>query len=390
VNPDPTRTHGADPRTGTFDPDFDAGLAAAFGPDPTPGGPSRPPTPRDDTPTHDPPGPPLTGVSGGAAARYALGDEIARGGMGVVYRATDTVLGREVAVKVLQDRFGIESAAARRFVNEAKITGQLQHPGIPAVHDLGALPDGRPFLAMKLIKGRTLADHLKDRGPDSPNLVAVFEQVCQAVGFAHDHGVIHRDLKPANVMVGSHGEVQVMDWGLAKVLASGRGEPGRPDPDRSAATEIRTLRESDGSYTQAGSVLGTPAYMPPEQAGGEVDKVDERADVFGLGAILCVILAGRPPYIGTDAESVRLMAVRGQLADCLARLDACGAEPGLVTLCKRCLAFDPADRPRDAEAVANEVAGLRAAAEQRARQAELEQAKFVAEANEQRKRRGCN
>ncbi len=325
------------------------------------------------------------------AGRYQLLDEIARGGMGVVYRATDTVLGREVAVKVLDRRFGADSAGARRFVTEARVTGQLQHPGIPAVHDLGNLADGRPFLAMKLVKGHTLAQLLRDR-PDPAHergrFLAVFEQVCQAVGYAHDHQVLHRDLKPANVMVGDFGEVQVMDWGLAKVLtAADRGPSGRPDPEATAVTEIRTPPDSDGSYTQAGTMLGTPAFMPPEQAGGEIDRIDERADVFGLGAILAVILTGQPPYVGKEGESVRLMAVRGRLADCLARLDGCGAEPGLVALAKRCLAFEPADRPRHAGEVAREVAGLRAAAEQRARAAELEQAKAEAEAREQRKRR---
>src|SRR5947209_9654675 len=136
-----------------------------------------------------------------AAGRYEFLELLARGGMGVIYRAVDTVLGREVAIKVLQERFPVDSGAAHRFVDEARIAAQLQHPGIPAIHDLGTLPDGRPFLAMKLIKGRTLEEYLKDRGPDSPNFVAVFEQVCQAVGYAHDHKVIHRDLKPANVMV---------------------------------------------------------------------------------------------------------------------------------------------------------------------------------------------
>src|SRR5262249_20070338 len=152
-------------------------------------------------------------------------------------------------------------------------------------------------------------------------------------------------------------------------------------------TEICTARESDGPYTQAGTMLGTPAYMPPEQAGGEIGRIDERADVFGLGAILAVILTGQPPYVGKDGETVRLMAVRGQLADCLGRLDGCGAEPGLVALARRCLAFDPAGRPRNAEVVAKEVAALRAAAEQRARVAELEQAKAQGQATEARKKR---
>jgi tetratricopeptide (TPR) repeat protein len=311
--------------------------------------------------------------------------------MGVVYRATDMVLGREVAVKVLDSRFDAGSAEARRFIDEARVTGQLQHPSIPAVHDLGSLPDGRPFLAMKLIKGHTLDKDLKDRpdpGHDRSRFIAIFEQVCQGVGFAHDHQVLHRDLKPANVMVGSFGEVQVMDWGLAKVLSAiGRALASRADPEATVGTEIRTARESDGPHTQAGTMLGTPAFMPPEQAGGEIDRIDERADVFGLGAILAVILTGQPPYVGKDSETVRLMAVRGQLADCLGRLDGCGAEPALVALAKHCLAFDPAERPRNAEVVAKEVAVLRAAAEQRARVAEREQAKAEGQASEARKKR---
>jgi serine/threonine-protein kinase len=205
--------------------------------------------------------------------RFELLDEIARGGMGAVYRATERVLGREVAVKVLREQHPPGSAADRRFRDEARIAGQLQHPGIPPVHHLGALPDGRPFLAMKLIKGRTLDDRLKDRPDPSADrglFLAVLEQVCHAVAYAHAHRVIHLDLKPANVMVGSFGEVQVMDWGVAKVLASGGDLPRRPgdDPDATVGTEIRSFRDSDGSETQAGSMLGTPAYMPPEQAGG--------------------------------------------------------------------------------------------------------------------------
>ena len=153
---------------------------------------------------------------------YQLLDEIGHGGMGVVYRARDTVLDRDVAVKLLSNHYPADSPAAQRFLSEARITGQLQHPGIPAVHQVGTLADGRPFLAMKLIKGSTLETLLKyrpDPSADRGRLPAIFEAVCQAVGYAHAHRVIHRDLKPANVMVGAFGEVQVMDWGLAKVLA---------------------------------------------------------------------------------------------------------------------------------------------------------------------------
>ncbi len=322
------------------------------------------------------------------ADRYIFGDEIARGGMGVVYRATDAAFGREVAVKVLLAKYDPDSVAARRFADEARITGQLQHPAIPPVHDLGTLLDGRPFLAMKLIRGRTLDELLRDR-PDLTaergRFVAAFEQVCQAVAYAHAHKVIHRDLKPANVMVGGYGEVQVMDWGLAKEL----GEGATAHPDRSDETldgELRLGREA-GDITQAGSLLGTPAFMPPEQALGAIDLITERADVFGLGAILCVILTGQPPFVAANAEATRLLAVQGKLGDAFARLAACGAEAELIALAKRCLSPDAADRPADAGEVAKAVAALRADAERRARQAEMDRATAEVKATEGRKRR---
>src|SRR5262245_18878727 len=168
--------------------------------------------------------------------------------MGVVYRAHDTALDREVAVKVLSDHLADRPDAARRFLDEARVTGQLQHPGVPPIHEAGTLPDGRPFLAMKLIKGRTLDELLRERADpaaDRPRMVAVFEQVCQAVAYAHARGVIHRDLKPANVMVGAFGEVQVMDWVLVKRLDGDQPQStpaGGPPP---ALTEIRTLRDLD-------------------------------------------------------------------------------------------------------------------------------------------------
>jgi tetratricopeptide (TPR) repeat protein/tRNA A-37 threonylcarbamoyl transferase component Bud32 len=318
-----------------------------------------------------------------------MGAEIARGGMGVIYHATDTALGREVAVKVLQDKYGPDSGGARRFADEARITAQLQHPAIPPVHDLGTLPDGRPFLAMKLIKGDTLDVLLKQspsplpgekgRGAvDRGRYLAVFEQVCQALAYAHAHDVIHRDLKPANVMVGAFGEVQVMDWGLAKVLTARPAETTDSDETR-AGTQVLSLRDSDESFTEVGSVLGTPAYMPPEQAVGAVGKVDRRSDVFGLGAVLAVILTGQPPFAAASAETVRVKSAQGKVEECFARLDGCGADPELIALCKRCLAPEPADRPADAGAVARAVADLRAAADERARRAELERVRVEGE-----------
>jgi tetratricopeptide (TPR) repeat protein len=196
-------------------------------------------------------------------------------------------------------------------------------------------------------------------------------------------------------MVGAFGEVQVMDWGLAKIL--GEETPATADTlaaeQTRAWTQIGSTPESD-SHTQAGSLVGTPAFIPPEQAVGEIERVNERSDVFGLGALLAVILTGKPPYVGETFDSVRVQAVRGKLEDCFARLDGCGAEPELVALCKKCLAFEPADRPADGGAVAAAVAEWRAAADERARRAELDKVRVEAEkaasearALERRKRR---
>jgi serine/threonine protein kinase len=325
---------------------------------------------------------------------YDLHEVIGRGGMGVVYRARDQQFDRDVAVKLLADDVPANSPPAARFLVEAKITGQLQHPGIPAVHELGTLADGRPFLAMKLVKGQTLQTLLDGRpNPqhDRGRFLAIFEHICHAVGYAHAHRVIHRDLKPSNVMVGAHGEVQVMDWGLAKVVSDPsppREQGGDEDPWKTvdAKTAIDTPRGS-GSETRTGSVLGTPAYMPPEQAGGEIRKLDARTDVFALGAILCQILTGRPPYAGKDANENKLLAIRGDLQNVFSLLDVSAAEPDLLALCKRCLAFRQEDRPVDAGEVANAVGALRAAANERARQAELERARAEVHATEQRRRR---
>ena len=304
--------------------------------------------------------------------------------MGVVYRARDLAFGRDVAVKFLQDRFPATGPAAERFVEEARITGRLQHPGIPPVHHVGILPNGRPFLVMKLIQGRTLAKALAGPRRDTPGgLLAVFESVCQAVGYAHAHGYVHRDIKPANVMVGEFGEVQVLDWGLARGTRETGGSAGKEDRPAAAAPES-SFQPSPSSLTQVGTVMGTPGYMAPEQARGEA--VDARADVFALGALLTTILTGQPAFVGTTREALG-RAAAGDLAGAYSRLEACGAGPELVALAKRCLAPDRDDRPSDAGQVARAVADLRAAAEERARRAELDRQTAELKATEQRKRR---
>lgn len=333
------------------------------------------------------PGPPRLVPS---PADLILEKEIARGGMGIIYQAHDRALNRTVAVKVLQERFDPHSIMAQRFVDEAQITGQLQHPAIPPIYQTGHLEDGRPFLTMKLIKGQTLDALVKSGAPI--NKLAIFEAIAQAAGYAHAHQVIHRDLKPANVMVGAFGEVQVMDWGLAKLISQEtqpKGEqPADPEVEAASQTKLIDPRSGPGSSaTQTGSILGTPAYMAPEQAAGETGKIDQRTDVFGLGAILCAMLTDQPPFTGPDPESVRLRAMRGQTEEAFARLDACGADPEVVALCKRCLSFHPEDRPADGHDVADEVARLRTQAEERARQAELSRMRAEVQAQERRKRR---
>ena len=356
----------------------------------------------------------LAASLGGTIGRYQVLGEIARGGMGVVLKARDADLGRDLALKVLLERHRNDEGVIRRFVEEAQIGGQLQHPGIVPVHEMGALDELRPFFTMKLVKGRTLAALLAERprpevdgagrgspdpahgpteglpasqpahgpgagraapdpapGPtgagraapdpafnaghgspdpapvpteglppphvpshdDLPRFLPIFEAICQTMAYAHARRVIHRDLKPANVMVGNFGEVQVMDWGLAKVLPEG----GIADEERARAAAqpeslIQTVRSGPGgSESEAGSVLGTPSYMAPEQARGEVERIDERADVFGLGAILCEILTGRPPFWGSSREEIRAHAARGDLSDALDRLEASGADADLGT-----------------------------------------------------------
>jgi tetratricopeptide (TPR) repeat protein len=317
---------------------------------------------------------------------YEVHEEIARGGMGRVLAATDLAFGRTVAIKVVLPGADAAAAAAR-FVREARITGRLTHPNVPAAYRIGELPDGSPFLAMKLVRGRTLADLLAERpgvGHDLPRFVAVFEQVCQAVGYAHSQGIVHRDIKPANVMVGAFGEVQVMDWGLACEPAAGRRPPAEAGPGGAAGPD-QSVAPSASAVTQAGEVMGTPAYMAPEQARGE--EVDARADVFALGGLLAGILAGRAPFWGADAGSTLRQAAGGDTAEVLAALAGSGADADLLDLARRCLAADPAARPADGAAVAAATAAYRAGVEDRLRTAERERAAAEAKAAEQRKRK---
>ncbi|MFO0960020.1 MAG: serine/threonine-protein kinase [Isosphaeraceae bacterium] len=339
--------------------------------------PSRP-GPGEPAPASSPPGSPF--------GPYEDQGEIGRGGMGAVHRVRDPILNRDLALKVIFAEADARPALRRRFLDEAQITSQLQHPGVPPIHECGTLPDGRPYYTMKLVKGRTLSELLKERpdpSTDLPRFLAIFEQVAQAIAYAHSKRVVHRDLKPANIMVGAFGEVQVMDWGLARLL--GQPEPpGEADPEDSI---VRTHGNGEGRLSRTGDTMGTPAYMAPEQALGQISRIDERTDVFALGSILCAILTGSPAYRGGSAQVLIARAARADLADALARLEACDTDPELKDLARTCLNPDPDARPRDGAAVAQQVAAYQELVRLRLHQAELAQVEAEARAEEEQKRR---
>jgi serine/threonine-protein kinase len=221
-----------------------------------------------------------------SGTRYVLVDKLGQGGMGAVYRVEDTVLRRQVALKVI----GFADASgelAARLLHEAKVIAQLEHPGIVPVHDVETLPDGRIFYTMKLVQGQRLDQRAAELGGVLERL-RIFQKICEAVAFAHANGVLHRDLKPQNVMVGPFGEVLVMDWGLSKLLAS-KNERVTEELHPSALVTERT------TSTSYGAVLGTPGYMAPEQASGDVAALDQRADIYSLGAILKFLVADTLP-----------------------------------------------------------------------------------------------
>ncbi|HUF35128.1 MAG TPA: serine/threonine-protein kinase [Gemmatimonadales bacterium] len=230
--------------------------------------------------------------------RYEILDRLGQGGMGTVYLARDRVLGREVALKALSAPWALDQGA--RLLQEARILAALEHPGIVPVHDLGTLADGRDFYTMRRVQGRRL-DDARAADPPVSDLLRVFHRVCETVAYAHANGILHRDLKPQNIMLGPFGEVLLMDWGVAKLL---RGAPppsgARPGPGAGPSPG-----EAD---TQPGTIVGTLGYMAPEQAAGEAARVDQRTDVYGLGAVLHFLLEGRAPAAGTGPRSGRSKA----------------------------------------------------------------------------------
>ena len=272
--------------------------------------------------------------------KYGVLGEIGRGGMGTIYLAEDRVLGRRVALKVVSTGAS-DPAAAARMLREARVIARLEHPGIVPVHDAGTLPDGRMFYAMKRVDGRRLDEVALDGEAPLPDRLRVFQKVCEAVAFAHAHGVIHRDLKPENVMVGPFGEVLVMDWGVAKVLEEAAEPPA-------AANAVSATATSEGT------VLGTPAYMAPEQAAGQADRVGPAADVYALGALLHFLLTRRPPF---DDETAGRRA-RGEtgLSPGPVQSSEGPLPPSLVAIAGKAMEAEPTARYPSVEDLAADVA----------------------------------
>jgi WD40 repeat protein/tRNA A-37 threonylcarbamoyl transferase component Bud32 len=288
--------------------------------------------------------------------RYTLTRLHATGGIGRVWVAYDSDLGREVALKELRPERSQDRGFADRFLHEARITGQLEHPGIVPVYELTRRPeDGQPYYTMRFIRGRTLTDAIRayhDKraaGRAEPlervALLNAFVATCNAVAYAHSRGVIHRDLKGQNVVLGDFGEVVVLDWGFAKVL-------GGAD-DSAGAAPVVPAAEAGPGHTMQGQVIGTPAYMSPEQGDVRSDRIDRRTDVYGLGAILYELLTGRPPFPGAEVQEV-LRQVR-EAEPARPRQVRAGVPRALEAVCLRALAREPARRYGSAGELAREV-----------------------------------
>jgi serine/threonine-protein kinase len=284
----------------------------------------------------------------------------AQGGLGAVFVALDGELHREVALKQILDRHADDPTSRARFLLEAEITGGLEHPGIVPVYGLGTCPDGWPYYAMRFIRGDSLKEAIAafhadetlrgDPGRRSVGLLKLlrrFLAVCDAIDYAHSRGVLHRDLKPSNVVLGKHGETLVVDWGLAKAI--GRTEPG-------ATPDERTLVPSSSSgsaETLPGSALGTPAYMSPEQAIGDLERLGPRSDVYSLGATLYCLLTGRPPVEGDDVGELLRAVQKGEFPP-PRRLDP-AIDPALEAICLRAMTSRPEDRHPTPRALAEEI-----------------------------------
>ena len=320
----------------------------------------------------------MKGVVGGAGAMpFAMMRQHARGGLGVVSLANDIHIKREVALKQILPQHLENGVLNRRFLYEAQITGQLEHPSIVPVYCLGAEEKGHPYYVMRFVKGRTLDEIIKEyHGSPNPivfrELLRRFIAVCQAVAYAHSRGVIHRDLKPSNVMLGDYGETLVLDWGLAKDIksgaqgdpalwtdsgdATGKGDKGKAADSGSKSGGASQAGRSDAELTMEGQIIGTPAYMAPEQAEGKTELHGPVTDIYALGGILYKILAGQSPTapaastVGTTGQRKLTFVVSEPPSKVGKDVDGI-----LERICLRAMATDPAARYPRALEMAQEI-----------------------------------
>lgn len=315
------------------------------------------------------------GASTSAGTRFRILRPHARGGLGEVFVARDNELGREVALKEIQLDKSHDANARARFTREAEITGGLEHPGIVPVYGLGAHPDGRPFYAMRFIRGRSLQEAIRafhertggsatETNLELRRLLQRFIDVCEAIDYAHSRGVLHRDLKPGNIMLGRYGETLVVDWGLAKPLGKAVGELSvksaalahQSEGPNFAEPPLTPPSQQASDVTELGSALGTPAYMSPEQAQGRLDLLCPASDVFSLGATLYHLLTGRAPYQASSGGEAHLLAQRGTFLR--PRLLKPGIHVSLEAVCLKAMSPLPADRYPTAAAFAQDVEGF--------------------------------
>lgn len=288
--------------------------------------------------------------------RYVRQDTLGEGGMGEVRQCFDPQIGRRVALKTMRADRARDEQAELRFVREARIQGQLEHPSVPPVYDLGRDADGRPYFTMKRVHGVTLKEALRRLGrrsqPDRTftrrRLLAAFSRVCQCVDYAHRRGVLHRDLKPANIMLGDFGEVTVLDWGVARVLGDAEAL------DDAARDERVSIPDAGTEMTRHGKLLGTPGYVSPEQIGRPSADLSPASDVYSLGAILFEILTLEKLHPG-DAETALLSTLDGADATASRRTPSRDIPPELDAICVRATALDPKARFADAGALADAI-----------------------------------
>jgi serine/threonine-protein kinase len=293
-------------------------------------------------------GPPM----GSVLPREGLVDRgpFARGGFAAIHLGYDKKLMRHVAMKVLHERDATAAKDRLRFLEEGQITAQLDHPNIVPVYEVEVDPEGKVYFLMKLVQGDTLTNIFKRTDPkkrgqrELDEILQILLKVCDGLSLAHERGVVHRDLKPDNIMVGSHGQVYVMDWGIAQMM----------DQDRAAGIlgdEVRVQSDAKKRRDTSGTIIGTPAFMAPEQAWGQIDKIDNRTDVFGVGAMLYLGLTGHAPYIGKTAQEKLKAAQKGNIDFPQELYPKRNLPPGLCRIAMKAMEKDKANRYPTIEAL---------------------------------------